>query len=205
MKIGRQMKSGALIVIAIALLAGCERAKELIEGKDSDPIPIQTQNPVTNPPSPTNDEVQNPPCPTPCQKPCCHKPPQQGDVPLTLTYNVTPDPDWNPNVEVFLYANSRRNPNLNEEDYFAVVQFPGTYPREAGQQFDYTIPNVRAGETIIVQGLMCAAGGTGDCYPSDLDNPPTCSVQVEILNNFQPSCQPVFTWTDTVVCQATCQ
>jgi hypothetical protein len=133
---------------------------------------------------------------------------QPGTATLNLTYNVTPNPEWQCGQSVLLYADARRNPNIGEEDIFESIQFPGTYPREANQVLQFNVDNVNVGETIIVQGYICSEEG-GDCYPSDRDNPPSCSVEVRILDNFQPSCRPTFTWTggeenSGVVCQATC-
>ena len=127
----------------------------------------------------------------------------QNDVELELTYNVTPDAAWEPGLPVYLYADARRNPEMYQEDIFAGTQFPGTYPREEGQRFPFVLPDVRAGETIIVQGYICAQGTT-DCSPSDRDNPPSCAVKVRILWTFQPSCQPVFTWTENARCRVKC-
>ena len=88
-------------------------------------------------------------------------------------------------------------------------RLPGTYPRPSTQVLDFSAPGVKLGEKIIVQGYMCAEGTT-DCYPSDRDNPPSCSVTVRVLGGYRPSCQPVFTWTggsgaSGVLCSATCQ
>lgn len=135
--------------------------------------------------------------------------PPTGTLPLLLTYNVTPNPDWQPGLSVFLYSDARRNPEINQEDIFWAEQFPGTYPRTAGQTFNVAIPNVRVGEKIIVQGYICAEGTT-DCIPSDKDNPPTCSVEVHVLGNFRAKCQPMFTWTGgdangNVSCRAECR
>ena len=134
--------------------------------------------------------------------------PPTGTVPLRLTYDVTPDPSWSPGSSVLLYADARRNPAIGQEDIFAVQRFPGTYFRMADQHFDFYVQNVRVGEKIIVQGYMCSAD-TSDCYPSDSDNPPSCSVEVHVLGAFQPSCRPRFTWSGgsaegRVLCQAEC-
>ena len=132
-----------------------------------------------------------------------------GTLPLRVTYNVTPNAEWEPGLNVGLSADARRNPNIGEEDIFAGIQFPGTYPRPSTQVLDFSAPGVKLGEKIIVQGYMCAEGTT-DCYPSDRDNPPSCSVTVRVLGGYRPSCQPVFTWTggsgaSGVLCSATCQ
>ena len=131
-----------------------------------------------------------------------------GPVTMRLTYNVNPHLSWQPGARMFLYADSRRNPNVGQEDIFSAVQLPGTYKRNESYQFDYTANPVRVGEKIIVQGYMCAENTT-DCYPSDKDNPPSCSVTVQILGGLRPSCQPVFTWTGGsrdggVLCRAEC-
>lgn len=132
----------------------------------------------------------------------------RGHMRMTLTFNPTPDPSWNPGVNVILSADARRNPNLGQEDIFSVERY-GERPRVAGQQFDFTAIDVRVGEKIIVQGYMCAAGGSTDCYPSDTDNPPSCSVEVRVLGGLRPSCRPVFTWSGGspeggVLCRAQC-
>lgn len=137
-----------------------------------------------------------------------HADPPRGDVPLTLTFNATPSTDWQPGLSVTLAADARRNPAIGQEDIFHSANF-GTRPRAAGQQFAFTLPNVRVGEKILVQGYMCAEGTT-DCYPSDRDNPPACAAEVHILGGLRPSCQPVFTWTGGsgsggVVCRAECR
>ena len=129
-------------------------------------------------------------------------------APLTLTYNVTPNGSGSPGEKVILSMDVRRNPNLNQEDIFYRQVFPGTYPRTAGQQFQVMIPDVKGNDTIIVQGYMCSET-TGDCYPSDKDNPPSCSVTINIQGN-RPSCQPYFTWTGGdksggVVCHTECR
>lgn len=132
----------------------------------------------------------------------------RGNARMTLTFNPTPDPSWNPGGDVILFADARRNPNLGQEDIFSVERY-GERPRVAGQQLDFTAINVKVGEEIIVQGYMCAAGGSTDCYPSDSDNPPSCSVRVRILGGFRPSCRPTFTWSGGsaeggVLCRAQC-
>jgi len=132
-----------------------------------------------------------------------------GTLPLHVTYNVTPNAEWEPGLNVGLSADARRNPIIGEEDIFVNVRLPGTYPRPSTQVQDFSAPGVKLGETIIVQGYMCAEGTT-DCYPSDRDNPPPCSVTVRVLGGYRPSCQPVFTWTGGsgfggVHCSATCQ
>ena len=132
-----------------------------------------------------------------------------GTLPLRVTYNVTPNAEWEPGLNVVLAVDARRNPNINEEDIFAGIQFPGTFPRPSTQVLDFSASGVKLGEKIIVQGYMCAEGTT-DCYPSDRDNPPSCSVTVRVLGGYRPSCQPVFTWTGGsgaggVLCSATCQ
>jgi hypothetical protein len=132
-----------------------------------------------------------------------------GAVPLTLTYNVTPDPAWEPGLGVLLYADARRSPELGREDIFQSVQYPGVYPRVPGQKFDFPLTGVKPGEKIIIQGYMCAQGTT-DCYPSDKDNPPSCSVEVHVLGHQRASCSPVFTWTGGsgtggVLCRAECR
>lgn len=132
-----------------------------------------------------------------------------GTMPVTLTYNVTPNPAWAPGETVLLSADARRNPAIGQEDVFWRQSFPGTYPRVAGQTFPVAINNVRVGEKIIVQGYMCSQNST-DCYPSDGDNPPSCSVEVHVLGGFRPKCQPVFTWTGGsasggVICRAECR
>jgi hypothetical protein len=141
--------------------------------------------------------------------PSAHGQPPTGTVSLRLTYNVTPDPSWQAGRQVLLSADARRNPAIGQEDIFARAQFPGTYPRTAGQQFTFDVPNVRVGEKIIVQGYMCSAE-TVDCYPSDKDNPPSCSVEVHVLGNLRTSCEPVFTYTGGsadggVLCRAECR
>lgn len=132
-----------------------------------------------------------------------------GTLPLRLTFNVTPNAEWEPGLNVRISADARRNPNINEEDIFARIQVPGTHPRPSTQVLDFSAAGVKLGEKIIVQGYMCAEGTT-DCYPSDTDNPPSCSVTVRVLGGYRPSCQPVFTWTGGsgsggVLCSATCQ
>jgi hypothetical protein len=131
-----------------------------------------------------------------------------GSMALEPTYNVTPNPGWQPGRSVYLYIDARRNPAPGAEDVFFSQQFPGAYQRAAGQRLSVPIPNVAVGEKIIVQGYMCAEGTT-DCYPSDKDNPPSCSVVVHVLGGVRPSCQPVFTWTGGsgtggVLCSAVC-
>lgn len=134
---------------------------------------------------------------------------RRGDVALSLTFNVTPSDEWEPGPAVLLYADARRNPEINQEDIFHAERFPGVYPRTPEQRFDFTLPDVRVGEKILVQGYMCAEGTT-DCYPSDSDNPPSCAAEVRILDRLRPSCQPVFTWTGGegaggVLCSAECR
>lgn len=132
-----------------------------------------------------------------------------GRLPLRLTFHVTPNAEWEPGLDVRLSADARRTPDINEEDIFAGVQYPDSYPRPSTQVLDFSVPGVKLGEKIIIQGYMCAEGTT-DCYPSDRDNPPSCSVTVRVLGGHRPSCQPVFTWTggsgaSGVLCTATCQ
>lgn len=132
-----------------------------------------------------------------------------GTLPLRVTFNVAPNAEWEPGLDVVLAVDARRNPNIGEEDIFAGIQFPGTFPRPSTQLLDFAAPGVKLGEKIIVQGYICAEGTT-DCYPSDRDNPPSCSVTVRVLGGYRPSCQPVFTWTggsgaSGVLCSATCQ
>lgn len=135
--------------------------------------------------------------------------PPRGNVQLRLTFNPTPDPSWRPGESVTLSADARRTATVGREDIFHSRRFPGTYPRVAGQQFDFTLPNVRVGEKVLVQGYMCSQDET-DCYPSDRDNPPSCATEVHILGGLRPSCQPVFTWTGGsgvggVLCRAECR
>ena len=104
---------------------------------------------------------------------------------------------------------ARRNPNVGQEDIFARSNY-GQQPRQAGLSFDFPLPSVNPNETILVQGYMCAYGGSGDCYPSDKDNPPSCAAAVRIGPGHLPSCQPVFTWTggngpNPVICTAECR
>lgn len=134
---------------------------------------------------------------------------QGHDVALKLTYNVTPNGNWAPGSQVLLSVDARHSAELGKEDIFFRQAFPGSYPRKAGQQFDIVVPGLKPNDVIIVQGYMCAAS-TSDCYPSDKDNPPSCSVRVTIQAPATPSCQPVFTWTGGdknggVICSATCQ
>lgn len=133
---------------------------------------------------------------------------KSGDVELTVTFNPTPSPDWQPGSGVLLYVDARRNPEIGQEDIFAGQQFSGVHPRTAAQQFTFTLPGVKVGEKVLVQGYMCAEGTT-DCYPSDSDNPPSCAVEVRILGKLRASCEPVFTWTGGsgsggVLCEASC-
>ncbi len=132
--------------------------------------------------------------------------PQQGDVQLKLTYNLTLPGyplDWGVQA---LYVGARREFG----DYENLISFkehvpatPFSFPREAGQKFDFTLKDVKVGETIIVQGLMCAGNShQQDCSPDDYDSR-ACATEVHILKNLKPSCQPVFTWTD--ICHATCE
>jgi hypothetical protein len=134
---------------------------------------------------------------------------QTGDAVVKMKYNITPNAAWEPTVtSVRVYADARRNPNIGEEDIFASIQYPGQYPRQKNQHFELTVPNVTGGETILVQGYICS-DGSGDCYPSDHDNPPSCAVAVKIKNNLKPACKPEFTWTGGsgnggVICRAEC-
>lgn len=135
--------------------------------------------------------------------------PPVGTMSVRLTFNPTPNAEWAPGERVLLSADARRNPALNQEDIFFRQVFIGSYPRGGPQMFDVPIPNVRVGEKIIVQGYMCSQD-TGDCYPSDKDNPPSCSVEVRVLGGFRPKCQPVFTWSGGtanggVICTAECR
>lgn len=133
---------------------------------------------------------------------------QGKDVSVRLIYNVTPNGSWEPGKKVLLYVDARRSAEIGKEDIFFSQQFPGTYPRSANQNFLVTLPGVKPNETIIVQGYMCAEGTT-DCYPSDKDNPPSCSAKVQLLPPGNPSCTPTFTWSGGhlgggVTCQASC-
>lgn len=128
---------------------------------------------------------------------------------MDLIYNVTPNADWAAGEMALLSSDARRNPALGQEDIFWRQTFSGAYPRTPAQSFPVAVTNVRVGEKIIIQGYMCAQNTT-DCYPSDGDNPPSCSVEVHVLGGFRPSCQPVFTWTGGsasggVICQASCR
>jgi len=129
--------------------------------------------------------------------------PKEGDVPLTITFNVTPDETWNSGLDVTLSADARRHTEIDQEDRFGYVLYPGTYPRVAGQKLDFTLPDVTVGESIIVQAYICAEGTTA-CIPSEGSNPPICYTTVPILPGLKPSCQPVFTWTGNVTCTADC-
>jgi hypothetical protein len=127
---------------------------------------------------------------------------------LTLFFSVRPDPAWAPGELALLSADARRDPAIRREDIFWRQAFPGAYPR-AAQSLAVSIPGVRVGEKIIVQGYMCSQNTT-DCYPSDKDNPPSCSVEVHVLGGFRAHCQPVFTWTGGsasggVTCRAECR
>jgi len=135
--------------------------------------------------------------------------PPVGTMRVRLTFNLNPNPEWAPGELVLLSADARRNPALGQEDIFFRQAFIGAHPRGGPQIFDVPIPGVRAGEKIIVQGYMCSQN-TGDCYPSDKDNPPSCSVEVRVLGGFRPKCQPVFTWSGGganggVLCSAECR
>lgn len=135
--------------------------------------------------------------------------PPRGAMPVRLTYNPNPNSAWAPGELVVLSADVRRNPALGQEDIFFRHTPVGSFPRGGPQIFDVSIPGVRAGEKIIVQGYMCSKDST-DCYPSDKDNPPSCSVEVRVLGGFRPKCQPVFTWTGGgasggVLCSAECR
>jgi hypothetical protein len=130
------------------------------------------------------------------------------NVPVKLTFNVTPNGSWQPGKRVFLSVDARRSAEINKEDIFFRQQFPGTYMRGAGQVFEITLPDVKPNETIIVQGYMCAEN-TSDCYPSDKDNPPPCAALVPIAPPGSARCTPTFTWTGGhlnggVLCQASC-
>jgi hypothetical protein len=134
---------------------------------------------------------------------------QPGPMIVPVTFNPTPSPAWNPNVPVTLTVDARRSPDIGSEDIFAVARY-GQQPRVPGLVFDFSVPGVHPQEDIIIQGYMCAFGGTGDCYPSDVDNPPSCSVAVKVLPGRTPSCRPVFTWSGgqggtPVRCSATCR
>lgn len=134
--------------------------------------------------------------------------PVRGDVPLVLTFNVTPDPAWEPGADVTMAADARRSPDLNQEDIFASRRYPGPSPRVAGQRQSLTLTDVRVGEKILVQGYICS-DQSSDCYPSDSDNPPSCAAEVHILGGLRASCQPAFTWTGGqgnggVLCRAEC-
>jgi hypothetical protein len=135
-------------------------------------------------------------------------PSSAADVPVKLTYNVTPHPSWAPGQRVVLFVDARRSAELGKEDIFFAQRFPGVYPRGAGQTFEITLPKVKPNETIIVQGYMCSEG-TSDCYPSDKDNPPSCGARVPIVPPGSAGCNPTFTWTGGhlgggVICQASC-
>jgi hypothetical protein len=132
----------------------------------------------------------------------------RGNMRMTLTFNPTPSPAWEPGVPITLDADARRSPEIGREDIFAVERY-GQRPRSGGQLLDFTAVDVRVGEVILVQGYMCAYGGSGDCYPSDKDNPPSCAAAVRVLGGLRPSCSPVFTWTGGsgnggVSCRAQC-
>ena len=134
---------------------------------------------------------------------------QPGPMNVSVTFNPTPSPSWNPNVPITLTVDARRSPDIGQEDIFAVRQY-GQQPRQPGLVFNFAVPGVHPQEDIIIQGYMCAFGGNGECYPSDVDNPPSCSVVVKVLPGRTPSCRPVFTWSGgqpgtPVRCSAACQ
>jgi hypothetical protein len=113
---------------------------------------------------------------------------QSPSVPLRVVFNVTPHPSWAPGKKVLLSVDARRSAELGNEDIFFRQSFPGSYARGEAYGFD---------------------GGTSDCYPSDKDNPPSCSAQVPIWPHFAAGCQPVFTWSGGdknggVLCSAQC-
>jgi hypothetical protein len=191
-----------LCTVVFIGLGACNRDKSSASKMTGLERLISGQDPQTDPES---DLTKHPP---EDDQPGLCKPEPIGDVKLSLTYNVTPNPSWQAGQKVVLYADARRNPTIGQEDIFVNVEYPGTHPRTSGQRFDFTLPGVKVGEKVIVQAYMCSELGS-DCYPSDKDNPPSCSVEVRILGNLRPSCQPEFTWTGGdgiagVTCQAQC-
>jgi hypothetical protein len=206
MNVGTDGGRVAVLVCLAAILVGCEKHKSATEAMG---LTAAMQKPATDEETTGDTGVgENTEPNGEGNEGETEGQPTSGTAHLRLTYNVTPNAEWQPGQSVILYADGRRNPELNQEDIFGAVKFPGTYPRVAGQQFDFNLPDVKVGETILVQGYMCSEG-TSDCYPSDKDNPPSCAVPVKIEPNFKPSCQPVYTWTGGsgnggVLCHATC-
>jgi hypothetical protein len=130
--------------------------------------------------------------------------PPRGSVALQLTYNVSPDPAWQPGADVTLGADVRRE----REEPFQSQRYPGPFPRAPQQRMEFIVPDAAVGESVLVQAYMCA-GPAGPCVPADEGNPPACAAEVHILPFLRPSCQPAFTWTGgesgEVLCRAECR